>query len=163
MANASPMAKWFADQKKDELARKSFAAIVRKNNAMVNKHIAAVCKLFGNWYVHTYISANGYQKELRVTLQVFGLPSFKDSKLEAVLDYLHEEFLSADDTKDWPASLSREYGFYNAVGTRPALDAITVRFVVDASVSSDSPTCRRVIEEVVTRTYEDTKYKIICD
>lgn len=163
MTNTSPVEVYFARQQQADTRRKNFNALIRKNARMVNKHIAKVTKMFGDTDVRHYISADNCSKELRVTLQVFSLPSFKDSKLENVLAYLHEEFLSADDTKDWPASLSREYGFYNAVGTAPDLEKITIRFIIDANVSSDSKTCRRVVTGVTERTYEETQYKIICD
>ncbi len=88
----------------------------------------------------------------QVTFYAAGLDSFKDQRLESMLWYLSSLDGSRDaKTTDYAASLNRVYRF--------DFDGFVVR--VDATVKSDSPTCRKVV--VKTEMVKQDVYAIQCD
>ena len=87
-----------------------------------------------------------------VTFYVSGLDSFKDERLVSMLWY----FSTLDGereakSEDYAQALNRTYRF--------KFDGFTVR--VDATVKSDSPTCRKVV--ISSELVKQDKYAIQCD
>ena len=87
-----------------------------------------------------------------VTFYVAGLDSFKDERLVSMLWY----FSTLDGereakSEDYAQALNRTYRF--------KFDGFTVR--VDATVKSDSPTCRKVV--ISSELVKQDKYAIQCD
>ena len=87
-----------------------------------------------------------------VTFYVSGLDSFKDERLVSMLWY----FSTLDGereakSEDYAQALNRTYRF--------KFDGFTVR--VDATVKTDSPTCRKVV--IGSKTEVVNEYKIVCD
>ena len=87
-----------------------------------------------------------------VTFYAAGLDSFKDDRLASMLWYLATLDGSRDvSSTDYAASLNRVYRFQ--------FDGFMVR--VDATVKSDSPTCRKVV--VSSEMVKQDVYAIQCD
>lgn len=79
------------------------------------------------------------------------LDSFKDFRLEMILNAMENIATDAGRTRDWPNSLNRDYHYM--------VDNIAV--TVAAYVKSDSPTCRKVL--VGTEMVTQEKWEIRCD
>lgn len=87
-----------------------------------------------------------------VTFYVAGLDSFKDDRLASMLWYFSTLDGSRDvSSTDYALSLNRVYRFQ--------FEGFMVR--IDATVKSDSPTCRKVV--VGSKTEVVNEYKIVCD
>jgi len=89
--------------------------------------------------------------EPTINIYMHNLDSFKDSRLLNVLEYFEDLGNAKTDTRDYAQSVNRSYRF--------KYDNFMVR--VDATVRSDSPTCRRVV--VGTEIAKIEKYEIQCD
>lgn len=89
--------------------------------------------------------------EPSINIYIHNLDSFKDSRLLNVLEYLDNLGNSKTDTRDWAQCLSRTFRF--------KYDGFMVR--VDATVKSDSPTCRKVV--VSSEMVKQDVYAIQCD
>jgi hypothetical protein len=88
----------------------------------------------------------------QVTFYASGLDSFKDERLESMLWYFSTLDGGRDvSSTDYAASLNRVYRFQ--------FDGFMVR--VDATVKSDSPTCRKVV--VKSELVKQDVYAIQCD
>ena len=88
----------------------------------------------------------------QITFTLFNLDGFKDQRLEAVLWYLGNLDGSREPrSHEYAQSLNRVFRF--------EFDGFDVR--VDATVRSDSPTCRKVV--VSSELVKQDKYAIQCD
>jgi len=107
-------------------------------------------ELWGNDFgMHCVV--DGEFCEPSITMYMHGLDSFKDSRLLKVLEYFDNLGSTKADSTDYAQSLNRTYRF--------KYDSFIVR--IDATVKSDSPTCRKVVvsSELVKRDV----YAIQCD
>ena len=86
---------------------------------------------------------------LHLTLR--NLDSFKDSRLTSLLDKLENLNPRSVSNTEWADYLEKTFNY--------VFDEYRVS--LDASVRSDSPTCRRVVESI--EIVEQPKYKIVCD
>jgi hypothetical protein len=87
-----------------------------------------------------------------VTFYVAGLDSFKDERLVSMLWYLSTlDGEREAKSEDYAQALNRIYRFQ--------FDGFTIR--VDATVKSDSPTCRKVV--ISSELVKQDKYAIQCD
>jgi len=87
-----------------------------------------------------------------VTFYVAGLDSFKDDRLVSMLWYLGTLDGERDaKSEDYAQALNRTYRFQ--------FDGFVIR--VDATVKSDSPTCRKVV--ISSELVKQDKYAIQCD
>ena len=84
-------------------------------------------------------------------LSMRGLDSFKDSRLALMLGRLEDLNPRHVDNSEWADYIEKSFTY--------KFD--DYRVVLEASVRSDSPTCRRVVESV--EMVEQPKYKIVCD
>jgi hypothetical protein len=84
-------------------------------------------------------------------LSMRGLDSFKDSRLALMLGRLEDLNPRHVDNSEWADYIEKSFTY--------KFD--DYRVVLEASVRSDSPTCRRVVESV--EIVEQPKYKIVCD
>ena len=83
------------------------------------------------------------------------LTGFKDLRLETTLEGLN--FISdAVRTEDWASLMNRDYSF-----KVPFADGSSLRVIVSAYVSEDSPTCRKV--QIGEEYKVVPKYEIVCD
>ena len=92
-----------------------------------------------------------YTSPSSVYCTVNNLDSFKDFRLEMILNALENITTGANRTRDWPDSLNRDYHYM--------VDDIAV--TVAAYVKSNSPTCRKVL--VGTEMVTQEKWEIRCD
>lgn len=144
-----------ADQAKLRTHRAAISALVRRT---AKKSLAEL-------HLSTWVSvSDDYSSERKVTETIFSigiaannLPGFKDKKLILLLS----QFLDADkdETKDWPASLNRDYIFW----FRQPEPNTWIRVCIYAYVKSDSPTCRKVLTRVESETVSREVYEIVCD
>jgi hypothetical protein len=84
-------------------------------------------------------------------LSMRGLDSFKDSRLALMLGRLEDLNPRHVDNSEWADYIEKSFTY--------KFD--DYRVVLEASVRSDSPTCRRVVESM--EIVEQPKYKIVCD
>jgi hypothetical protein len=88
----------------------------------------------------------------QITFTLYNLDGFKDERLEAILWYLSTLDGSRDPrSTEYAQSLNRVFRF--------DFDGFDVR--VDATVRSDSPTCRKVV--ISSELIKQDKYAIQCD
>jgi len=120
-----------------DLRRKAITAMLNKLN--IKKHE----------YTTTFLHV--YSDVVDISISMRRLDSFKDGRLTSVLSVLED--------LNPIASNSSEYAEWTEKTYRYKFDDFNVS--VTATVRSDSPTCRRVVEEV--KMVEELKYKIVCD
>ena len=99
--------------------------------------------------LNAYISVS--YRDVTLHLSLRGLDSFKDSKLAMLLNRLEDLNPKSVDNSEWADYIEKSFTY--------VFDEY--RVVLEASVRSDSPTCRRVVESI--EMVEQPKYKIVCD
>ena len=99
--------------------------------------------------MNAYVSVSWGDVTLNLALR--NLDSFKDSKLTAMLDKLEDLNPKSVNNSEWADYIEKSFTY--------VFDEY--RVVLEASVRSDSPTCRRVVESI--EMVEQLKYKIVCD
>lgn len=107
-----------------------------------------------NWDTNTYsiyYRVDGEFCEPTVMFYLGNLDSFKDDRLCQILSTLEDLGSKRSDSTEYAQSLNRVYRF--------KFDNYVVR--VDATVKSDSPTCRSVV--VDTKIVKQDVYAIKCD
>ena len=103
-----------------------------------------------DYSITTRVDATYCQPQISFYLN--NLDGFKDERLEAVLWYLSTlDGSRTPRSSEYPQSLNRIYRF--------DFDGFEVR--VDATVRSDSPTCRKVV--ISSELVKQDKYAIQCD
>ena len=141
-------------------SRKSLAKYAEqfKKHRKVMMHIVkAVCpKPIGTSYSDTEYSISARVDatycQPQITFTLYNLDGFKDERLEAALWYLSNLDGSREPrSTEYAQSLNRVFRF--------EFDGFDVR--VDATVRSDSPTCRKVV--VSSELVKQDKYAIQCD
>jgi hypothetical protein len=149
MANQATLA--FADAIKSanrnlDRMRKYKANLVahRKELGKVTRMLAKGMKQ----HDHMYLS--NWDSRPYIGVALYDLESFKCLELETMLATLMN-LGEAEDTKDWPSALNRDYKF--------KLESFDV--TVSAYVRDDSPTCKRVI--IGTEMQQVNTYKIVCE
>jgi DNA-directed RNA polymerase beta subunit len=99
--------------------------------------------------LNVYISVS--YSDITLNLSLRNLDSFKDSRLTAMLDKLEDLKPRHVDNSEWADYVEKTFTY--------RFDEY--RVVLETSVRSDSPTCRRVVESI--EIVEQPKYKIVCD
>jgi hypothetical protein len=161
MSKASHAVQLFNDAKADiARSRKSltkYADQFQKHRKAMMHIVRTVCPnpIGDSWDDKEYsISARvdaTYCKP-QISFYLFNLDGFKDQRLETILWYLGSLDGSREPTSsEYAPSLNRTYRF--------EFDGFLVR--VDATVRSDSPTCRKVV--VSSELVKQDKYAIQCD
>lgn len=100
---------------------------------------------------YTTIYLHVYTDSIDISINMRRLESFKDARLTnmlGILEDLNPTRVSSSEYAEW-VEKSFNYKFDDFVVT------------LSATVRSDSPTCKRVAEEV--KLVEEIKYKIVCD
>jgi hypothetical protein len=150
MANQATLA--FADAVKSanrnlDRMRKYKASLVahRKELGKVARMLAKSMKKRDHMYLSNDLGSRPY-----IGVGLYDLESFKCLELETMLTTL-VNLGEADDTRDWPSALNRDYKF--------KLESFDV--LISAYVREDSPTCKRVV--VGTEMQQVDTYKIVCD
>jgi hypothetical protein len=99
--------------------------------------------------MNTFVSVSYSEVTLHLTLR--NLDSFKDSRLTSLLYKLENLNPRSVNNSEWADYVEKTFNY--------VFDEYRVS--LDASVRSDSPTCRRVVESI--EIVEQPKYKIVCD
>jgi hypothetical protein len=93
----------------------------------------------------------------RMTATMDGLEGFKDQRLCDTLGRLLDLGPTEDSTADFPDYMNRDFKFTFAgvLGN--------IELTLCAYVSTDSPTCRKVLTQVSTQVVEHKTYELVCD
>lgn len=103
-----------------------------------------------------YISAQSFDRMVRLSLPMRELDGFKDKRLVTLLEKFADWSAETRDyTYDAP---NRDYHF-----ERKYPQGFSVKFSVYAYVKSDSPTCRIVVKGVTTKVVEEEIREIVCE
>ena len=100
---------------------------------------------------YTSVFLHAYSDSIDISINLRRLDSFKDARLTNVLSILEDLNPTKVSSSEYPEWTEKTY--------RYKLDDFIIS--VTATVRSDSPICRRVVEEV--KMVEEFKYKLVCD
>ena len=146
-----------ADITRSRKSLAKYAEQFKKHRKAMMHIVKTVCpKPIGTLYSDTEYSISARVDatycQPQITFTLYNLDGFKDQRLETVLWYLSELDGSREPrSTEYAQSLNRVYRF--------DFDGFDVR--VDATVRSDSPTCRKVV--VSSELVKQDKYAIQCD
>ena len=141
-------------------------ALVRKHRAIINstarkatiKGLTASvwCQVSTDYPPEVEGGENPPRETISVGFSLYGLEGLKSPAFMKLLSH----FVDADltHTKDYPASLNRDYSFWYRLP-----DNVWLKVCVYAYVKEDSPTCRKVLVKSEQRLVTDETYKIVCD
>lgn len=149
MANQATLA--FADAIKSANRNLDRMRKYKSNLVAHRKELGKVTRMLAKGMKqHDHMYLSNWDSRPYIGVALYDLESFKCLELETMLATLMN-LGEAEDTKDWPSALNRDYKF--------KLESFDV--TVSAYVRDDSPTCKRVI--VGTEMQEVHKYKIVCE
>ena len=149
MANQATLA--FADAIKSANRNLDRMRKYKSNLVAHRKELGKVARMLAKGMKqHDHMYLSNWDSRPYIGVALYDLESFKCLELETMLATLMN-LGEADDTKDWPSALNRDYKF--------KLESFDV--TVSAYVRDDSPTCKRVI--IGTEMQQVNTYKIVCE
>lgn len=124
-------------------------ARLRQMRGTVEDIVRRVLPMLSELRVRVGVYCYSEKPTIRVTIS--DLPGFKDGRLADVMSMLMEYGFTESRTFDYAEYLNREYYFERG----------DLNIEINAFVTSDSPTCRRIAvgEKITTQ----TQYEIECD
>jgi hypothetical protein len=132
-------------------------ALAATRKAATSAKFARVLRALDSLGISWYVSHG--TSTMYVSAYLNGLEGMKDPKLAGVLEYVNLQEPEDITTDDTPEAMTRMFQFHWNTDVEGRNRKLIVS--IQASVKTDSPTCRKV--EIGKEMKEVVKYKLVCD